>query len=313
MSGVPSHTKDSPSSQRYAPVSWNCYFDEKRTINLPEDNRFNVYTKGSDGVLLLLLHGGGYSGLSWACFTYITSAVTCYVVAVDLRNHGMNRLSLKRLHAVAPINFVSSKAIRSIVLVGHSMGGAVAIEVARSKKLESLAGLVVIDVVEGSAIRSLGAMKGVLRSRPSSFASMEKAIEWSVRSEQVRNVESARVSMPGQFIARESSEPTCDKRYIWRTNLFKTEQFWEGWFKGMSEKFLSSPVPKLLILADVDRLDVTLTRAQMQGKFQVTLMQHTGHCVHEDSPDKVGETIAQFLVRFRLATAVAPLEGKMPC
>ena len=30
---------------------------------------FRVYTKGSTGPVLLLLHGGGHSALSWACFT----------------------------------------------------------------------------------------------------------------------------------------------------------------------------------------------------------------------------------------------------
>uniref|UniRef100_A0A5S6QL61 Protein phosphatase methylesterase 1 n=1 Tax=Trichuris muris TaxID=70415 RepID=A0A5S6QL61_TRIMR len=319
LSVVPTYSKDTPTSQRYSPVSWELYFDEKKTVKVMENNFFNIYTKGTDGVMLLLLHGGGYSGLSWACFAKrIASAVACYVVAVDLRNHGNTvtsndeDLSLDTMakDVVELAKCLVAETNRSIVLVGHSMGGAVAIEVARSKELQTLAGLVVIDVVEGSAMKSLSAMKGVLSSRPSSFPSMEKAIEWSVRSEQVRNVESARVSMPGQ-VKPEASVAECDgegsecvKRYVWRTNLFKTEKFWEGWFSGMSEKFLSAAVPKLLILADVDRLDVTLTRAQMQGKFQVVLLPRTGHCVHEDSPDKVAETIGHFLLRFRLASAI---------
>ena len=42
-------------------------------------------------------------------------------------------------------------------------------------------------------------MQSFLRSRPSKFKSLEFAIEWSVRSAQIYNVESARVSMPGQL------------------------------------------------------------------------------------------------------------------
>lgn len=41
----------------------------------------------------------------------------------------------------------------------------------------------------------------------------------------------------------------------------------KGWFKGMSEKFLSLKLGKLLVLAGTDRLDKTLTIAQMQGLF----------------------------------------------
>lgn len=36
-----------------------------------------------------------------------------------------------------------------IVLVGHSMGGAIAVHVASTGLIKNLAGLVVIDVVEG--------------------------------------------------------------------------------------------------------------------------------------------------------------------
>ena len=41
--------------------------------------------------------------------------------------------------------------------------------------------------------------------------------------------------------------------------------YWEGWFKGLSKMFLSSRIPKLLLLAGIDRLDKELTIAQMQG------------------------------------------------
>lgn len=33
------------------------------------NNTFHVYTKGTEGPTLVLLHGGGYSALTWAEFT----------------------------------------------------------------------------------------------------------------------------------------------------------------------------------------------------------------------------------------------------
>lgn len=56
-------------------------------------------------------------------------------------------------------------------------------------------------------------------------------------------------------------------KYEWRIDLRKTEPYWSGWFQGISTIYLSAPVPKLLILAGVDRLDKTLTVAHMQGMF----------------------------------------------
>jgi protein phosphatase methylesterase 1 len=58
------------------------------------------------------------------------------------------------------------------------LGGAVAVHVAASNQIKSLVGLVVIDVVEGTALASLEHMHLILQRRPSHFASEEEAIEW---------------------------------------------------------------------------------------------------------------------------------------
>lgn len=43
--------------------------------------------------------------------------------------------------------------------------------------------------------------------------------------------------------------------FTYIAQLEKTEQYWRGWYEGLSEKYLSAPVPKLLLLAGTDRLD----------------------------------------------------------
>lgn len=56
----------------YSPVSWREYFDYMEDVNVGQaESRdvFRVYKAGSDGPLLVLLHGGGHSALSWAVFT----------------------------------------------------------------------------------------------------------------------------------------------------------------------------------------------------------------------------------------------------
>lgn len=87
-----------------------------------------------------------------------------------------------------------------IILIGHSMGGAICVHVANMEVISSLIGIVVIDVVEGTALEALASMQSFLRSRPSTFKSIQHAVEWSVRSGQIRNIESARISMPGQIV-----------------------------------------------------------------------------------------------------------------
>lgn len=59
-------------------------------------------------------------------------------------------------------------------------------------------------------------------------------------------------------------------------------------------------VPKVLVLAGTDRLDRPLTVGQMQGKFQLVLLPHAGHAVHEDQYERTADTIANFVQRFRV-------------
>ncbi|CAH3143207.1 unnamed protein product [Porites evermanni] len=346
----------------YTPLSWEGYFETSRDVRVSEKNIFRVYQAGSNGPLLLLLHGGGHSALSWAVFTKAISGIChCQIVAIDLRGHGDTTTEddynlsadtlAKDVKDVVDKIYEDVDSRPKILLVGHSMGGAIAVHVGVQGLLgPSLSGLAVIDVVEGTAMEALSSMQTFLKSRPSTFGSLEEGIEWSVRSGQIHNVESARVSMAGQLmrcnsscesetercpssspspshfcdaITEESQEttltdapeitsetPTTDskpaevkERFQWRIDLSKTDQFWKGWFQDMSKLFLSCRVPKLLILAGVDRLDRDLTIGQMQGQFQLQVLSRCGHSVHEDAPDKVAEVLVAFLVRLKLAQA----------
>lgn len=58
------------------------------------------------------------------------------------------------------------------------MGGAIAVHTAAQGLIPSLSGLVVIDVVEGTALEALSSMQSFLRGRPKVFSSLEHAIEW---------------------------------------------------------------------------------------------------------------------------------------
>lgn len=62
-----------------------------------------------------------------------------------------------------------------------------------------------------------------------------------------------------------ASTGPIDKNYTWRIDLAKTEQYWNGWFTGLSRKFLSVSAPKVLLMANIHGLDTALTLGQMQG------------------------------------------------
>ncbi|KAL0117208.1 hypothetical protein PUN28_010210 [Cardiocondyla obscurior] len=213
FSALSSRLGKSKGAQRrrdYDPVRWTPYFDHSKDVQIGQ-NVFHVYIKGNEGPLLVLLHGGGYSGLTWAELTKsIMTMVLCRVMAIDLRGHGDTHttedddLSADTLASdvAAVIDAIAHDV--PIILVGHSMGGAIAVRAAQL--IPNLYGLGVIDVVEGTAMDALASMQSFLRSRPSSFSTISQAIEWCVRSGQIRNIQSAKVSVPGQIKNIETSK-----------------------------------------------------------------------------------------------------------
>ncbi|KAJ9533214.1 hypothetical protein QJQ45_018358 [Haematococcus lacustris] len=131
----------------------------------------------------------------------------------------------------APAAPVSSPPAPALLLVGHSMGGAMAVWAAAGPSaaapaapcaeaaaagpaagqaggtapqgsrrppgppppaLPGLAGLVVVDVVEGTAL-------GVVASRPTSFPSASQAVSWALATGMARCPEAAAISIPAQL------------------------------------------------------------------------------------------------------------------
>lgn len=217
----------------------------------------------------------------------------CHLYAIDFRGHGESQtaedsnLSSERL--VQDINnIIAALKLDNIILIGHSLGGAIAVQVSATIS-DRIKGIMVIDVVEGTALSALSHMSSFLKNRPSRFTSEEEAIEWSIQSKTVRNLESARVSIPSQLNSVHDLK--------WRTDLLNSEKYWKGWFTGLSDMFLDLKAHKVLVLAGTDRLDTSLTRGQMQGKFQLLLLYGCGHVIQEDEPEKTADAILSFCSR----------------
>jgi len=158
-----------------------------------------------------------------------------------------------------------------LILIGHSLGGAVVTDVAKSGKLgDSVLGYAVLDVVEGSAIDALQSMQTYLSTRPVGFQTLQSGIDWHIRSRTIRNTVSARVSVPA-LLSLEDDGILKSRPWVWKTNLAATQPFWEGWFVGLSKKFLEAKGGKLLLLAGTDRLDRELIIGHMQGLSSRTL------------------------------------------
>ncbi|KAG8824397.1 Protein with carboxyl methyl esterase activity [Serendipita sp. 399] len=252
---------DAPDLSEYSPISASGYFVQAMNVKL-ESRGIEIRAYYSPPVVqdpasssdepttvMVCHHGAGYSGLSFACFAKEVVELSkgeCGVLAFDVRRHGA----------------VCVRACPTL-----------------QEKHYKISGVAVLDVVEGSALEALPIMMGLLESRPDGFSSVEEAIQWHVTTHTLRNLFSARISIPSIFV--KSTDPNVAHEWVWRTPLRSTSPYWTSWFKGLSSKFLACRTARLLALAGTDRLDKELMIGQMQGKFQLEVIPDVGHMLHE--------------------------------
>ncbi len=81
-----------------------------------------------------------------------------------------------------------------------------------------------------------------------------------------------------------------------------------GWFKGLTQSFLSIRIPKLLLIAEKERMDKELTIAQMQGKFKLVVLQGVGHVMQEDDPVNTALNLYSLIDKFKIPVSMEDLE-----
>ena len=97
-------------------------------------------------------------------------------------------------------------------------------------------------------------------------------------------------------------------------NLLDSKPYWNEWFIRLTKAFLSCNIPKMLMLAGIERMDKDLTIAQMQGKYKLSIMRNVGYIMHENKPDEAMKFIKDFIRTFRITakeTEMKPIIGKL--
>ena len=108
-----------------------------------------MYQGGSadGGLVVCLLHGAGYSALTWSLLSHhLAHLVDCRLVALDLRGHGESQVEVASGGELDMSGEVMARDVTEVltslyggedvgvVLVGHSMGGALAALVAERQE-----------------------------------------------------------------------------------------------------------------------------------------------------------------------------------
>jgi pimeloyl-ACP methyl ester carboxylesterase len=188
------------------------------------------------------LHGAGHSAISFAPLAGMNTNYR--IITFDFRGHGYNSMSEGEDLSQETLISDTLKVFQyidnlfpeeSIIVVGHSMGGSIATksvaEILKNKEkyqslFDKIQGLIVIDVVEGTAMEALPYMENIVKTRKSRFKSIEDGIEYMVKSGTIKNLESARISVPP--LLKQQTMKDGSVSYVWKTNLLASQKYWTG-------------------------------------------------------------------------------------
>ena len=257
-----------------------------------DGTRLRIVDSGS-GTAVVFLHGFGASMYSWRETLPPVAAAGYRVIAIDNRGfgfsdkpaHGYRNADYARLI----VALLDSLDISSAVLVGHSMGGAIAAEVALAHP-DRVRGLVLIDAA-GYGVRWPGVLKAA-RSR------IIGAIVTRFRNRWI----TARILRSTYADPRKVTEADVDQYYapVPQPDYGRALRgvLREFRFDTLVGRLGGLQTPTLVLWGDADswipvRDGSRLARELPRGAFVV--VPSTGHAAAEESPDEVNRLLLGFL------------------
>jgi len=259
-----------------------------------------AYSDAGAGPPVLLVHGFGQSSYAWRD---IVNAMPGYrVLTVDLKGYGQSDKPRDGdyglfLQAALVREFILALGLRDLVLVGHSFGGGVSLQVAADlceTDLGRLRGLVLVDSAALPQrlpyflylLRPRGLAEALVHLAPLRLAAavalrlacrQPRAYSW-----EVAGAYASTVALPGGreamlATARQMIPPDID---------------------ALSARYATITVPTLLIWGRQDPivpLNVGERLVKILPSARLEIIDACGHCPHEEHPEQTARLMNQFL------------------
>src|SRR5215468_10450222 len=243
-----------------------------------------------EGRPVVILHGLLGSADNWRSMSRRLGA-HYQGFALDLRNHGRSPHSDILDYDVMAADvreFTEQQALRRIILLGHSVGGKVAMQFAVEYS-QQVDRLIVVDIApkayEPSQRYLLKAMQSLDLSRYKSFADVALAPE--VSSESLR-----------QFLIKNLARDE-NGRLRWKIHLEAIDRNYDKLLRGLGAEG-SFNKPTLFIRGGrsnyIEDDDALLIR-QMFPQAEIVTLPEAGHWLHVDRPEEFFQTVVNFLNR----------------
>lgn len=256
------------------------------------DNSLHFKSYGS-GPPLILLHGLFGSGDNWHTVARALAA-ELQVYAVDQRNHGRSFHSERHDYeslAADILTFIAEHHLAPVTLLGHSMGGKVAMQVAATHP-EQVARLIVVDITH----------RATRRIQADAVAALSR-LDLGLLATLAGAEEELRPGIPDAALRRfllKNLERTREGRYRWKINLGAIHRNLERLGEAIPVAVFSKPClfirgGKSDYITDADWLEVE----SFFPAAELASLPEAGHWVHADAREAFVAAVVEFIRRTR--------------
>ena len=271
------------------------------THRMPTGERVRIVERGAaDARPVVLVHGWGASAFAWREAIEALSAAGWRVVAPDLRGHGFSekpddeRLFTSDAMVEHVLAIMDAAGVRRAPLVGHSLGGEIAVGVAL-RAPERVSRLALIAPV-GLGHVLLAAVGRALTPRPLTRVMTRLLGRWAVRVAMF--FASTRYGWEREVIEQHAA-PLSHRGFAAATRHLLHGALWK---RRTDAELASLRMPVLVVVGTRDHL-VPTRDAEDWGTLlpdaRVVRVKGAGHVLPEEAADRVNPLLVEFLEKGR--------------
>ncbi len=251
-----------------------------------------AYRKTGEGKPLVILHGLFGQSDNWNSLAKRFAAGGYAVYTVDLRNHGLSPHSDEwsyEIMAMDVLDFFQQHKMNQPILIGHSMGGKVAMFVALQQK-NSLSKLVVVDI----------APRAYEAHHQEVFAALQAVDFTSIKTrKEAENIMARHLQDAGtrQFLLKNIYwKDTAQNQMDWRFNLKVIQEKYES--IGVEAPADTNFIPVLFMSGEKSsyiRLGDLIDIERRFPNYHLVTIPGAGHWIHAEQPDLFYEEVMKFI------------------
>ncbi len=263
-----------------------------------------AYRDQGTGKAILLLHGFGASSYTWRHVEPALTASGYRVITLDLKGFGLSEKPFDDGYSIFDqaalvSQFIDQIGLRKVTVIGHSLGGGVALVLALDKnpaKRKRITRLVLIDSIAYS------------QNIPIAFSILRTPVLGEISSRLVPLDVQTRIALKlayfddSKFDSRDVKQyagPLKDKGS--RHALIQTaRQILPENLPELSSRYKTIKIPTLIIWCDHDKVIKPIIGLRLQNDLPNSifrLVRRCGHMPQEERPQRTVELLQEFLKR----------------